>query len=714
MQYFKRIFKYVWPQRSRVVIVIITALITAMLYSLSIMSLLPFLKVMMGEENIHAWLDRKVCDQRFQVDFYVPDAADYADEGVANSLTLTKVEEDSPFVEVGIKPFDKIVGVGSLVADNKVPFPKLLHELASAPDDSTVPVQYARINNDQDIEIKQIQINTGQMSRYTRLVVDAVQWVSGLIPRGEISNKVKMAAMKLIVYLIVLVTIIRCLTKFIQQYWANKVVNTAVTDFREEAFSHIMEVPIGFFSRISPSDAMSRILGDVNGIGRGVSFIFGRGLLEPLKALFCVAGAMMINMNLVLIFLAGAPLLLGFTGFLGKKMKKHTRRSLRGTALILGKLEDVINSLRVVKVYNRQDYERKSFGNVNQSFLNQTLKVAKVEAITMPTLEILGMFAMTLALLVGIKWVVNSNMQSSSFFILIGLLGMAAESVRRGSDIWNRVQAADASAKRVYEILDADVESEKADAIKLLPLKRSIEFKNVSFTYPNSKNAVLKNIDLTIEAGRTVAFVGPNGSGKTTMVNLIPRFYDVDSGSILVDGVNIADATLYSLRNQISMVTQNVVTFHDTIAANIAYGKADATREEIVDAAKRSFAHEFIEQLPDGYDTVVGEHGVGLSGGQLQRIVIARAIIKNPSILIFDEATSQVDADSENKIHKALDDLMQDRTCILIAHRFSTVISADTIVVMDNGQVRAQGKHEELIKSCSLYKNLYETQLMAQ
>ena len=261
-------------------------------------------------------------------------------------------------------------------------------------------------------------------------------------------------------------------------------------------------------------------------------------------------------------------------------------------------------------------------------------------------------------------------------------------------------------------MMDGPLEPQHADAAELSTLKTKLEFRDIVFTYPGVEIPALNGINLTVLAGHRVAIVGPNGSGKTTLANLIPRFYDPDKGQILVDGKDIRDTTLQSLRGQIAMVTQNVVTFNDTIAANIGYGKPGASREEIILASKRAFAHEFIEPLPNGYDTVIGEQGSGLSGGQLQRIVIARAILRNPAILIFDEATSQVDADSEAKIHRAIEEIMHDRTSIVIAHRFSTIVAADVIVVMNNGRIIAQGQHEELMRTCRLYQSLYETQLV--
>ncbi len=351
---------------------------------------------------------------------------------------------------------------------------------------------------------------------------------------------------------------------------------------------------------------------------------------------------------------------------------------------------------------------------INQRLLKQLLKISRVDAMTTPIMEVMGMIAGSAALIVGAHWIAGgkSQMDGTEFLGLLILLGTTAESIRKTSDIWNKIQEANAAAERVFAVIDTPTEPEKPGAVDLPGLKQTIEFKDVVFTYPHSPNPVLKKINLTVRAGHNVAIVGPNGSGKTTLANLIPRFYNPDSGCILIDGTDIRDVTLSSLRSQIGMVTQNTVTFNNTVAANIAYGKADATNEEIVAAARRAYADEFISLLPDGYNAVIGEHGSGLSGGQLQRIIIARAILKNPPILIFDEATSQVDADSEAKIHVAIEQIMQDRTTFIIAHRFSTVISADVIVVLDNGQITAQGQHDELMQSCSLYQSLYETQLI--
>jgi len=704
-------------------------MVVAFLLSLSFMTIIPLLKVMMGKEGLHGWVDRKTCHWKYGVDFYVPDTADFGgsdSRDIAYYLLVTDVKKGSFGEAAGLKPADKIIGVGDFLfreEGEKTRFPTLLEELATT-DKSEVGLQVRQGGKEDILELKmntpadKAYVDSLQMGRTGRMkwavkmaVVKRAQWAISFLPREQsAANKTKTVVF--IILAMGVVTVVRCLAKFYQGYTGQKVVQIGINHLREDTFAHVMDMPMAFFGNERPSDAVSRIVRDTSVMGKAIKIMLGKALREPLNAAFMLGCAMLLNWQLTLIFLCAAPVVVGLLGIFGRKMKKATGKSLAASSQMLGKLQETMAGLSVVKVYNQQGYERKTFRTINRRLLKQLLKISKVDAATMPVLEVLGMVAGGAALIVGAHWVTGGQMDSPEFFGLLILLGAAAEATRKTSDIWNKIQEANAAAERVFGIMDEPVESEKPGAIELEPLKYKIEFIDVVFTYPGTYRPVLKGINLSVQAGHNVAIVGPNGSGKTTLANLIPRFYNPDSGRILIDGKDVRDATLISLRRQIGMVTQKLVTFNDTIAANIAYGKPGAAREEIIAAAKRSYAHEFIDPLPNGYDTIIGEHGSGLSGGQLQRIVIARAILKNPAILIFDEATSQVDADSEANIHKAIGEIMRDRTTFVIAHRFSTVIAADVIVVMDDGRVIAQGQHDELMESCSLYQSLYETQLV--
>ncbi|MFC1677738.1 ABC transporter transmembrane domain-containing protein [Planctomycetota bacterium] len=714
MHAFTRIFKYVRPQWPRVVAAVLTAVVIMVLFTGSFATVIPLLKVMMGQEGLHGWVDRKTCDWRYEMDFYVPDSVDLMDSNIANisrSLLVVGVEDEGKAQAAGFIVNDRIVGFGaeSTAVTSRS---ELLETLADAESESLVTVSVERYNEQRsEVEHKILHLDTGTNSVHIERAIGFARWAVGFVPRGDRSSKEK--AVVLIISLMAVITFVRCVATFYQKYLAEKIVQVAVAALREDAFAHVMVMPIGFFARRGTSDTINRLIVDIGGTGKGVKILLGKALREPLKALGCLIGAMLISWKLVIIFLCCAPFTFGLAVFLGRKMKKYTTRSLISSANMLGRLNGAINALRVVKVYNQQGHESLAYKGINKKFLRQSLRIAKVQAATGPTMEILGMIAGSAALLVGVHWITRGHMDSTSFFLLLIYLGTAAESIRKASDVWNKVQSANAAAERVFAVVDQPVELEKSGAVEMGALKNKIEFKDVVFSYNGSSEPVLKGVNLTVQAGHNIAIVGPNGSGKTTLVNLMPRFYDVESGSILIDGQDIRGATLKSLRDQIGLVTQEVVTFNDTIAANIAYGNPGASREQIIDAAKRAFADEFISPLPESYNTVIGEHGCGLSGGQLQRIIIARAILKNPPILIFDEATSQVDANSEAKIHKAIEEIMHGRTSFIIAHRFSTVISADVIVVMDQGVIVAQGQHEELIKQCPLYQSLYETQLMS-
>jgi len=710
MKAFWRIFKYVWPQWPRLIVVVVSALLVAALLSLSFMTLIPLLKVMMGEEGLHGWVNRKTTQHRYGINFYVPEKTDFARTDIAFYLLVTDVKADSPAAKAGLVKLDRIIGVNKLQVgeySKKFPSGQLLNELAFAPPDSKITIQLRRFTGQPTSQVRLLTFNSGPGPFY----LGSIQKLMSFLPLEETAAD-KTRAVIFIIVIVGIITVVRCLAKFYQTYLAQKVVQVGISRLREDAFGHVVNMPIGFFSEERPSDTVSRIIRDTNVMGMAIKVMLGKALREPLNALFLLGWAMLLNWQLTLIFLCATPLVLGLVALFGKKMKRATRKSLEAGAQMLTKLHGAVSGLRVVKVYNQQEYEQNSFAAINNRLLRQLLKISKVDAATNPVMEVLGMAAGGVAIICGAYWVAEKHIDASEFLILIALFGAAAESVRRTSNIWNKIQEANAASERVFAVMDEPLEYERPGAIELAPLRNKIEFRNVVFTYPGSNRPALNQINLTVKAGHNVAIVGANGSGKTTLANLLPRFYDPDSGQVLIDRTDIRDVTLASLRNQIGMVTQDVVTFNDTIAANIAYGKQGAVKEEIIAAAKRSFADEFITPLPNGYDTVIGENGVGLSGGQLQRIVIARAILKNPSILIFDEATSQVDADSEAKIHRAIEEIMYDRTSFIIAHRFSTVISADVIIVMDQGKIIDQGQHEQLMETCPLYQSLYETQLV--
>jgi len=708
MKHLNRIFKYVWPQWPDIIVVIVSAIIIAGSLSLSFFSIGPLLRLMMGNEGVHGWVERKICSWRYGISFAVPGNIDQSSNNLtSNNLIINGIKNKSLSQKAELKALNVIIDINELRANNNandISPGRLLEVLATAESNTDFTIRINDVEN--NFETTTLTMNSGEKPFY----VDYIEKLINLLPR-DTDNKFK--AVSLFVIGIGIITLIRCIAKFLQEYTSQKIVQRSINHLREDTFAHAMQMPVGYFARERPSDTVSRIIRDSDVMGRAIKVMLGKALREPLAALFMILLAMLLDWQLTLIFLFGAPFVMAIVVVFGRKMKRATRKSLMAGSQMLAKLQETMSGLKVVKVYNHNDYENERFKIINERFLKQSLKMSKIDAATMPVMEILGMIAGSAAIIAGAYWVSTGKIDSpEDFFTLLILLGAAAESARKTSDVWNKIQEANAAAERVFAVMDSPIEREKPGAVTLPSLKNRIEFKDIVFSYPGVERSALKGINLTVEAGHNIALVGPNGSGKTTLANLIPRFYDPDSGRVLIDGKDICDVTLASLRRQIGMVTQNVVTFNDTIASNIAYGKPDATREEIINAAKRSFAHEFIAPLPNGYDTIIGEDSTGLSGGQMQRIIIARAILKNPAILIFDEATSQVDAESEAKIHKAIEEIMQERTSIIIAHRFSTVITADVIVIMDDGQIVAQGQHDELIRTCRLYQSLYETQLV--
>jgi ABC-type multidrug transport system fused ATPase/permease subunit len=511
--------------------------------------------------------------------------------------------------------------------------------------------------------------------------------------------------------------------RFYQEYFSDKAAILAVNDIRRKLYDHILHIPVGFFGLKGTSDVTSRLVQDAQGLQDGFKTVLGQTIQEPIKAAFAFGLALWFDWQLTMAIVVFGPVMFAIINKFGKKMRRASRKALQSSAVMLGQLDASLAGVRVVKAASAEPHERRRYTRIMNGLVDEQLKMSRIDAMSAPILEMLTLIVVGAIVLYAAYLVrVKNTLDATTFFGLMACLMAIGESLRKFSKVNNALQKANAAAARIFETLDVPVERPRelgsrqsavgSRQLKKLPIIRSsVVFEEVSFTYPGAPSPALRSVNLSVPRGQSVAVVGRNGSGKTTLLALLPRFYTPDSGRILIDGVDLSTVTLKSLRSQIGIVTQEPVVFPGTIAQNIAYGLPRASREEIIAAAKQAFAHDFIVEKPNGYDTMLEGLGSQLSGGQRQRLCIARAILRQTPILILDEATSQVDAESEHLIQQAIERLMHERTTFVIAHRFSTILSADTIVVLDKGQIVGQGKHEELLVTCETYKNLYERQL---
>jgi len=507
-------------------------------------------------------------------------------------------------------------------------------------------------------------------------------------------------------------TLLRDVMRFAQEYLVQSAVYRAMMDLRCETYSVALRLPVTFYSEKGTSDTMSRFVQDTSELARGQVTLFGKTLVEPAKALASVVGALICSWQLTLVAMVAGPPAFFVIHRFGRRMRKASRRALESWSGLLSVLGETLVGIRVVKAYTMEAAERKRFFEANRRLLKQQRRIAAIDAATAPSVEALGMTAAMIAAGGAGYLVLHGKMDPDIFIAWMAFLAAMFDPVRKLAKVATRFQRADAAAARIFEVQDRQQEKTLPGAPMLPRHSQNIEFRDVSFRYPGTAVEALKKVNLTVQAGETVAIVGPNGSGKTTLVSLVPRLLDPTTGSVYIDGKNIAHYSLRSLRRQIGLVSQETILFNATIAENISYGLRRASRKAVLEAAKKAFVDEFVADMPDGYDTMVGEHGATLSGGQKQRIAIARAILRDPAILIFDEAMSQVDVDSERRIHQAMEEFIRDRTTLLIAHRFATLLSANRIIVMNAGQIVDIGPHAELLDRCSLYQHLYQTQFM--
>ena len=513
---------------------------------------------------------------------------------------------------------------------------------------------------------------------------------------------------------IVAVFLLKGIGSFASSYLMADVGQRVVMDIRTALFRHILDQSAGFFAHGATGRLLSRINNDVGQVQQAVSETAGDLARETLALIGFAALLLWYDARLTIVCLTGAPLIVYPLVRLGQRVRRTTRRSQEAIEQLSHLSTEAFTGHRIVKAFATESHEAEKFNRAGDHLFRTNMKVTAALSSLPPLMELIGGIGMAAAVVYGSAQIADHRLSPGDFVTFIGTLLLMYGPAKKLSRVNADLQQAIAASERIFEMLDTHTEVlEEPGAEPLAPFREVIEFRDVAFGYEDASVRILKNVSLTVSAGQMIAIVGRSGAGKTTLVNLLPRFYDVSAGAILIDGVDIRQATVASLRRQIGMVTQDTVLFDDTIGRNIAYGSPDATPGQIEAAARAANAHGFVVALPQGYDTRIGERGQRLSGGQRQRLAIARALLKDAPILILDEATSALDTESEIEVQEALSNLMKNRTSFVIAHRLSTIRRADAIVVLERGKVDEIGRHDELIaKSDGTYAALHQLQLL--
>jgi ABC-type multidrug transport system fused ATPase/permease subunit len=545
----------------------------------------------------------------------------------------------------------------------------------------------------------------------------AARWVTNLLPADRYD------CLLWIMVAVVAMTILRGALRYANDYLVGYATNRAMLALRLRVYDHVLRTPLADFTRIGPSDTMSRFQQDCFLVQEGMKTLLGKVFSEPIRATACLVVAVAIGVSidpwLPVIVLVAAPLIMYMVRQFAKLMRRSSRKALESWAVLMGILEESLFGIRVVKGYELEGHQRRKFFQTSRRLFKQILRGIRIDAITEPAVETIFTIAVAGGVILAGKIIIDRALGQAGFtqlMLFFAFLAGALDPARKLSNVSNRLQQAVAGSDRVFGLIAMDVEPRYgAKGLSLPRLRQSIEFRNVSFAYTAGK-PVLSDINLTVRYGEVLAIIGRTGCGKTTLVSLIPRFFEPNAGVILLDGADIHNVTLRSLREQIAYVPQEVVLFDDTVAANIALGaiRADRhppSREAVERAARAAHADAFIQKLPKGFDAVIGERGTTLSGGERQRLALARAILRDPAILILDEATSALDEETQALVQDTLRQFVKGRTTLLIAHRLSTLAIADRIALMDAGRIIDIGTHEELLQRSSLYQRLRDAGL---
>lgn len=674
----RRLIPFIYPYRRRLALSVVFGLVVAALWGANLTAVFPVLQTLLDHQPLHDYVSSTVAE---------------TEAGIADR------RENLQRIELRIAALDR----------------------EHRPRDDAEYVQLLSSRVDAEARINYL---SRKLLTLKRVQLHVLPWV----PRNEFQ------AFALILALLLVAEAVKGVFCYWQEVLIGSIVQRVIMAIRTQCLERVLTLDYQTLARDGTSGLLSRFTYDTEQVAQGIMLIGARVVREPLKCLSCFLIALWINWRLTLLSVVFLPLLALFLQWYGHTLKRASRRMMESMSRIYKVLEETLEGLKIVIAFGAAQRHHDQFHEENRGFYQKAMRVVRIDAFAKPTMELLGLLAMFIAMLPGAYLVLrqetdiwgirltNDVMSAPGLCLLYALLIGMLDPCRKMSATFSRIKRCAAALDRIFELVDRQPQVREPDVPLPLPrLSRSLEFRNVTFHYParnaaDARAAALRDVSLGVRAGEVIALVGQNGCGKSTLVSMLPRLYEPDQGEILIDGVPIRQGRLKELRDQIGLVTQETVLFDDTIAQNIRYGKPHATDAEVEDAARRAHVTEFVQTLPGGFATRVGERGRELSGGQRQRIALARAIVRDPAILILDEATSAADAQSEAFILSALETFVEGRTVFIITHSMTPALLnlVDRIVVMQAGTIVAVGNHEELLRACPLYDSLYRANAAAK